>query len=111
MNSVLPRTQSLAPTVCREVLFLTAICLLDLVSSALLFHHGIAEEANPVLRWSVDAGIFSFVSVKLVSFLPALALAEWYRRLRPDLIIPLLRWVGALYLGIYLISFIALAFQ
>lgn len=109
MNSVLPRTRTFAPVVCREVLFLMAICLVDLISSAVLFHHDLAVEANPVLRWSADAGILPFVSVKLVSFLPALALAEWYRRRRPDLIIPLLRWVGALYLGIYLISVIALA--
>jgi hypothetical protein len=80
------------------------ICLLDTASSAYLFHHRLAVEGNPVLAWAAQLGVLPFVVAKTLSFVPALVVAEWYRRRRPGLILPLLRWVGALYVGVYLLS-------
>ena len=37
------------------MLFLFFVCLLDTISSALFFQHGLATEANPVLKPFLDA--------------------------------------------------------
>ena len=84
-----------------ETLLLLMVCTLDLVSSAWLFHHGLAREANPVLRGFAEAGIAPFALAKAASFVPALAAAEWYRRIRPAFTTMLLRSALAAYLLIY----------
>jgi hypothetical protein len=89
------------PIISRECLFLLTVCLLDTISSAYLFQNNMAVEANPVLRSSAEAGILPFVSAKMMTFVPALVVAEWYRQRRPEFILPLLRWAGILYVGIY----------
>ena len=83
------------------MLFLLTVCLLDTASSAFFFHHGMATEANPVLRPFVEAGVGWFVGAKTLTFIPALVGAEYGVRKRPAFYGPLLRWVGALYVGIY----------
>jgi hypothetical protein len=80
------------------------ICTLDMLSSAWLFQNGLAVEGNPVLRSFADAGTAPFIAAKLLSFLPALVAAEWYRRMRPHRARPLLRFVIASYLGIYVMA-------
>lgn len=85
----------------REALFVLAVCLLDMLSSAWLFHHGLATEANPLLRPFAEAGIVPFMWAKLLTFVPAVGAAEWYRRRRPEFVIPLLRWAGAGYVATY----------
>jgi hypothetical protein len=85
----------------RETLLLLAICLFDTVSSAWLFHHHAAVEANPILRGPAEAGMLPFVSAKLLTFIPALLAAEWYRRRRPEFVQPLLRCAGVAYATVY----------
>ena len=80
---------------------LVALAVVALVSSAFLFHGGMAVEANPVLRLWAEAGPVPFCLAKLVTFVPALAAAEWYRRRRPGFVQPLMRWAAAGYLGVY----------
>jgi hypothetical protein len=87
--------------VSRETLFLFTICLLDALSSAVLFQFNMASEANPVLRPFAEAGTLPFLTAKSLTFLPALAAAEWYRQRNPQFVTPLLRWAAILYLGIY----------
>lgn len=87
--------------ICPETLVLFTICLLDMLSSALLFQHGQAVEANPILRHSAEAGMLPFMSAKMLTFLPALAVAEWYRRRRPAFVVPLLRWTAICYVAVY----------
>jgi hypothetical protein len=94
------------PLVSVEVVSLLAICTLDMVSSAWLFHRGYATEYNPLLRAAAEAGTGSFVLAKLLSFLPALAVAEWYRRIRPDFVRRMLRWTIAAYLLIYALGLV-----
>jgi hypothetical protein len=89
--------------VSREFLFLLVVCFLDTLSSAYLFQHGMAREANPLLLPFAEAGMLPFVTAKMSTFIPALAVAEWYSRRRPEFVLPLLRWAGALYVGIYAI--------
>lgn len=87
--------------VSREALFLLAICLLDAVSSAWLFHHNLAVEANPLLLPFAQAGTMPFLLAKGATFVPALVAAEWYGRRRPEFVVPLLRMASILYLAIY----------
>jgi len=84
-----------------EVVALFSLCMLDMVSSAWLFRQGLATEGNPLLRGAADAGTIEFVLVKLVSFIPGLIAAEWYRHVRPRFTRHLLRCVIAAYLVIY----------
>ena len=106
MSLTLPRgrvgaASSDSEPISRETAWLLGICLFDTVSSALLFHYGMASEANPVLRPFAEAGTLPFVLAKSATFLPALAAGEWYRRRRPEFVLPLLRGAAILYTAIY----------
>jgi hypothetical protein len=92
---------SAAEPVSRETVWLLGICLFDTLSSALLFHYQLAQEANPVLLPFAEAGMLPFVVAKGITFVPALLAAEWYRRRRPEFVLPLLRWAVMLYTAIY----------
>jgi hypothetical protein len=85
----------------REALFLLAVCMVDMLTSAWLFHHQLAVEGNPLLVQYAEAGTLPFLSAKTMTFLPALVIGEWYGRRRPELVRPLLRWAAVLYLVIY----------
>jgi len=87
-----------------EVVVLFLICTVDMFSSAWLFQHGLAVEGNPVLRGFAEAGIAPFMGAKLASFVPALFVAEWYRRIRPRRALPLLRSTIVGYIAIYLFA-------
>jgi len=90
-------------SISRETLILFAICFLDMMSSAIMFQNGLAVEANPLLRGAADAGFMPFVIAKSLTFVPALMAAEWYRRQRPEFVLPLLRWAAAAYAAIYVL--------
>lgn len=64
----------------RATWVLGTICLLDLLSTLLLFQTGLALEANPVLRPVAEAGLLPFTAVKLISFIPALLILEYLRQ-------------------------------
>jgi hypothetical protein len=85
----------------RETLLLLAICLLDAVSSAVLFHRGMAVEANPLLRPFAEAGPLSLICVKMAWTVAALAILESYRQRHPDMVTPLIRLGSAAYVTIY----------
>jgi hypothetical protein len=91
----------------RSLLFLLALCLLDTATSAYLFHHELALEANSLVRPYVDAGAGAFVAFKLFTFVPALALLELLRRRRPRTITPIIRAGGAGYIMLYLMGMLA----
>jgi hypothetical protein len=85
----------------REGLLLFTLCTLDMVSSAWLFHAGLAVEANPLLRPFADAGVSQFVLVKCLTYVPAVAYVEWLRRSRPRFAVNLLRWAAVGYTALY----------
>ncbi len=89
------------PVLSREAMLLVALCSLDMLTSAWLFHHNLAVEANPLLRGAAEAGTASFISMKALSFLPALLVAEWYRRINPVFVKNLLRIACGAYSAIY----------
>lgn len=90
-----------------EALILLSFCVLDLTSSAWLFHRHLAIEANPLLRPFVEAGIGSFILVKALTFLPGIAYTEWLRRSRPAFALGLLRTAVVAYGVIYLVGYVA----
>jgi len=87
--------------VSRSALLLLVLCLLDTISSALLFQHNLAIEANPLLRGPAEAGMLPFISAKTLTFLPAIAVAEWYRRSQPRFVETLLKVTSVAYAAIY----------
>ena len=88
-------------TVSNETVAITAICLLDLLTTLYWVSQGQAREGNPALAYFLDQGPVPFILVKLFTFVPALVLAEWYRPKNPRLITKALRWTIAGYFFLY----------
>jgi hypothetical protein len=84
-----------------EGLALFVICTLDALSTYLFLVMGIAREANPILRPAAEVSPYFFLVVKVLTYLPALALAEWYRAQRPQLVQKALRFALLVYLTTY----------
>lgn len=105
MSLSLPSTRfstRIAPlAISKECALLLSICLLDTVSSAYFFHHNMAVEANPILLPFAEAGMLWFIAAKSLTFMPALIMAEWYRKVRPEFVLPLLRLATVIYAGVY----------
>ena len=87
-----------------DSLLLFLICTSDACSTLYWVHAGTATESNPWMSFCLDHGVLAFCAVKLLSFLPLLAFAAYYRPRRPRLIAVSLRGTVALYLGIYVIA-------
>ena len=88
-------------TWCAESAILFALCTLDMLISVLLFQANLAVEANPLLRPFAEAGAGAFVTVKTLTFLPAIGYLEWLRRSRPGFAVGLLRCGSIGYAAIY----------
>ena len=85
----------------RESLIVAALCLLDLISTIYLVKHHHAQEGNVVMEFYLQQGISAFIGAKCLLFVPALVIAEWYRRRNARLVIRTLRLVIVLYLAFY----------
>jgi hypothetical protein len=83
---------------------ITAICLLDLMTTLYWVGQGYAREGNPLMAFFIQQGPSPFIAAKIAAFLPAVAAAEWYRPRNPRLITRLLRWVIAGYLVLYVVG-------
>jgi hypothetical protein len=84
-----------------EGLTLIVICTLDALSTYLFLVLGIAREANPVLRTVAEMSPTFFLVVKMLTYLPAIAVAEWHRTRNPQLIQTALRLAVVVYLATY----------
>lgn len=84
-----------------DSLLLFFICTLDMCSTLYWVHTGAASEANPWMEFCLQHGDALFCAVKMLSFLPLLAFAAYYRVRRPRLIAASLRGTVVLYIGIY----------
>jgi len=80
------------------------ICLSDLASTLYFIHHGEATEANPILAPAVQQGDGVFCLAKLLSFVPMLLLAAWYRQQKPKFIAVALRIAIVAYVVIYAVG-------
>jgi hypothetical protein len=102
-GSVPPITRDvLHRVISAEALIITAICMLDLATTLFWISQGHAREGNPVMAWVWDQGHVPFIAVKILTFAPAVAAAEWYRPHNPVLITRVMRWTIILYLAVYI---------
>ena len=85
-----------------ETIWLSIICMADLMTTLWWVSQGTAREGNPVMAYFLGYGPATFILAKIGAFLPALVIAEWYRPRNPELICRVMRWVIGLYLAIYL---------
>lgn len=87
-----------------DSLLLFLICTLDMSSTLYWVHAGAASEANPWMAFCLQHGDGAFCVVKMLSFLPLLAFAAYYRARRPRLIAVSLRGTALLYVGFYMVA-------
>ncbi|MBI3912194.1 MAG: hypothetical protein HY320_14850 [Armatimonadetes bacterium] len=92
----------------RETIILSLLCFGDLFHTVYLIQvHGWSE-GNPLMAAVLAAGLLPFILVKLLSFMPALILAEWCRRRRPGCIERVMRVVAVLYVAIYAVGLLGI---
>lgn len=87
-----------------ESIMLAVVCLADMLSTLYWVHTHQATEANPWMAHWLHQGDFAFCATKLLSFVPFLLVAAYYRPRRPRLIAVALRGTIVLYLAIYVFS-------
>ena len=92
-----------------ENVALTVICLADMISTLYWVHAGVAQEDNPIFAAWLPHGDFAFCTMKLLSFLPLILLATYYRPRRPRLIKVAMRATLFLYITMYTGRFAAQA--
>ena len=90
-----------------ETLLLSAICMADLLTTLYWVGQGQAREGNPLMAHFLHLGPGAFIWAKVVTFAPALALAEWYRPRNPQLIRRVLQLVIVGYLAAYVLGVMA----
>jgi hypothetical protein len=91
----------------RESLVLIAIGIADLISTLILLSNKGNLEGNPLMSFYLQFGIGVFVIVKLgLLFLPVFV-AEWSKLHSPKFVRWMLRGAITLYLGSYVVLFIA----
>jgi hypothetical protein len=86
--------------VCGETGIVAALCAADLLSTLVLVQHG-AGEGNALMSFYLQQGTWAFIAAKCLMFVPALLIAEWYRRRNPRLVSVALRGVIVMYLLLY----------
>lgn len=87
--------------IAKQTFILALLCLGDLALTLYLIQvHGWTE-GDALMARVLAAGIGPFVLVKLASFVPALALAEWYRRRHRRLVERALTAVAIAYILLY----------
>lgn len=67
-----------------ESIILSAICIADMLITVFLVKHGMAMEQNPLMASCIRQSYTTFIIVKLLSFLPFVAVTEWYRKYNPE---------------------------
>jgi len=102
-NPLLSLREWLSP----ENIALFVVCIADLVSTLYFVHQGMAVEDNPVYREFLNQGDGVFVGMKLLSFMPLIAVSTYYRRRRPRLIVGAMRFTVAVYVVMYVARFFA----
>lgn len=90
--------------VCGETGIVATLCAVDLLSTVLLIQHQGAAEGNALMNFYLRQGTGVFIAAKCFLFVPALVIAEWYRRRNPRLVSFTLRAVIAMYLLVYAVG-------
>jgi hypothetical protein len=90
-------------TISRESCILIWICVVDALLTIVLLAIGLAEEANPLMARFLQYGFAAFYLVKLTMVVPAVAVAESYRRHNPMFVKKVLQTGTVSYLGLYFV--------
>lgn len=90
--------------VSRETWIVATLCAADLLTTLLLVQRDGADEGNSLMSFYLRQGTGAFIAVKCLMFIPALLIAEWYRRRNPRLVCATLRGVIVMYLAFYAIG-------
>src|SRR5438132_2166229 len=88
----------------KETWIVAALCAADLISTLLLVQRQGADEGNSLMSFYLQQGTGTFIAAKCLMFIPALLIAEWYRRRNPRLISTALRGVIVMYLLFYAVG-------
>ncbi len=86
-----------------ESFVLVIICLADMLVTLYCVLGGLATEQNPLMAICIDHSPFTFVFVKIASFLPFVIAIEYYRRKNPDFAHSAARCAIALYLVTFVV--------
>ena len=100
-DPTIERSPMLKRTVGEETVFISVICLLDLITTLFWVSQGQAREGNPVMAYFLGLGAGPFVLAKVSMFVPALVAAEWYRPYNPTLVGRALKWTCIGYVALY----------
>lgn len=84
-----------------ENVLLFWVCIADMLTTLYWVHKGIAVEANPIFAIWLAKGDGAFVCMKLISFMPLIAVSTYYKRSRPRLITNAMRFTIAVYISAY----------
>ena len=87
-----------------ELVVFGIICLADMLSTAVMYVRGIADEANPMLAVWLHRSVSAFCMAKLISFVPTLIVCLIYRNKYPVLITYALRAAIAIYIIVYVVG-------
>jgi hypothetical protein len=90
--------------VSKESCIVAALCAADLISTLFLIHHQGADEGNMLMSFYLQQGTGAFIAAKCLLFVPALMIAEWYRRHNPRLVAATLRSVIVMYVAFYAVG-------
>lgn len=90
--------------VSRETWIVAVLCAADLLSTLFLVRQHGADEGNTLMSFYLQQGTGAFIAAKCLMFIPALLIAEWYRRRNPRLISTTLRGVIVMYLVFYAVG-------
>ena len=88
----------------RETGIVGALCAIDLLSTLALIQHQGADEGNGLMSFYLRQGTGAFIAAKCLLFVPALMIAEWYRRRNPRLVSLTLRTVIVMYVFLYAVG-------
>jgi hypothetical protein len=93
-----------AMRVSKETWIVATLCAVDLLSTLLLVQRQGADEGNSLMSFYLQQGTGNFIAAKCLMFIPALLIAEWYRRRNPRLVSTTLRGVIVMYLVFYAVG-------
>ena len=89
-----------------EGMILFTICVTDMLLTLFFIQNGYAVEQNPLMRICLEHNWVTFVIVKTISFVPAIAILEWHKKTNPNLV----SWIYKILIVLYIIVYILFAF-
>lgn len=87
-----------------ESVVLCLLCLVDALVTVLVIGKGWAKEANPLMAFFIEQGVFVFLVAKVASFLPGVVACEYLKSRNPSFALLAIRAGTLGYLAVYVIG-------